>query len=436
MTYIMESHPDCRYVLSQYIAFQHVTILGECVPPFLRHLSQMWVRPQDGTIVCGPKGPGINARIPFVAPDIARTLQSRDLAPPMPLNLYHSRDLLNYLASWLSGGFIPPRPCYKGVRDPVSPFDLHLAVLSTSSASPNIIAKFLQSGGDVPWKYIGDHPLQVLMDDGRIRFQHNCPPRDLHSHGSFDVGHSDEEKLAFIWLAQASHVFERLNIPRNDWVDYGFIHRVSLNLVPRYTDGTSVSPFNNEAADEFEFPFYLLARPYPRFSDGFLDIMSWTSSTNLYYWSSDPDGHSEMTEEEHVVLGLPCYIPKVEVHMQTWELEDYDFMRELQEAKGFDSSTTNFARSIGVPILEIVYAENDRFEVFSNEEYSDENGSSVLTTISPARGNAMEVDFESHRDGTVASWPPEGVEDMDVDIEDCCSRMESLAVEVGMEVDN
>ncbi|KAF9250312.1 hypothetical protein L218DRAFT_1010644 [Marasmius fiardii PR-910] len=53
--------------------------------------------------------------------------------------------------------------------------------------------------------------------------------------------------------------------------------------------------------------------------------------------------------------------------MNTWWLENYDFMRDLQEAKGFDPTTTEFACSIGIPILEIVYPENNRFEVVLDE---------------------------------------------------------------------
>ncbi|KAF9254112.1 hypothetical protein L218DRAFT_627479 [Marasmius fiardii PR-910] len=202
------------------------------------------------------------------------------------------------------------------------------------------------------------------MNDGRIRFQHKCSPCDPHFLGSFYADNSYKEKLAFIWLAQASHLFERLNIPWNDWESYGFIYSVSLELVPLHTDGTCTFPFND---DMFKFPFYLFAHPYPRFSDGFPDLVSLTSSTDLYYWSSDPDGHSKMTEEEHVALGLPCYVPKMEIFMNTWSLEDYDFMQAFQEAKGFDPATTDFARSIGVPILEIVYPEKNRFEVILDE---------------------------------------------------------------------
>ncbi|KAF9254371.1 hypothetical protein L218DRAFT_509318 [Marasmius fiardii PR-910] len=428
LQHIVESHRDCEYVLSQYIAFQHDMVLAKNPPPLFQHLNRMWIRPQDGTFVCGPEGPSISAFIPYVDEGIARTLLCRQPVPPVPLNLYDSRNLLNHLASWLSGGFIPPWSRREGVVDPVLSFDPHLTVLSTS-ASPDIVAKFLQPGGDALWKYFGDPDrFQVLMDDGRIRFQHNRPPRHPHFLGFFYADSSYEEKLAFIWLAQASHVFKRLNIPRNDRRNYGLIDSVSLELVPLHTDGTRTFPFNG---DEFEFPFYLFARPCLRFSDGFPDIMSWTSSTNLYYWSSDPNGHSQMTEEEHVALGLPCYVSKVGISMNTWSVEGYDFMRDFQEAKGFDPATTDFARSIGVPILEVVYPQKDRFEVVS-----DENGSSVSTSTTPAGGDAMEVDFESQSDGNVASWPPESVEDMDVDMENCCFRTEGLDVEVGMEVDD
>ncbi|KAF9254110.1 hypothetical protein L218DRAFT_832061, partial [Marasmius fiardii PR-910] len=66
-----------------------------------------------------------------------------------------------------------------------------------------------------------------------------------------------------------------------------------------------------------------------------------------YYWSSDPSGHSEMTERDCEAAGLPSYLLKVMGNTQTWSPKAYDIMRELQEVKGYDPSTNDFARAMG-----------------------------------------------------------------------------------------
>ncbi|KAF9259638.1 hypothetical protein L218DRAFT_842421, partial [Marasmius fiardii PR-910] len=68
-----------------------------------------------------------------------------------------------------------------------------------------------------------------------------------------------------------------------------------------------------------------------------------------YYWASDSDGHSQLTQEESAALGLPHYHPEVEILMNTWSLEDYDFVRDFQKARGFDPTTTDFAHSLRYP---------------------------------------------------------------------------------------
>ncbi|KAF9254795.1 hypothetical protein L218DRAFT_828225, partial [Marasmius fiardii PR-910] len=103
---------------------------------------------------------------------------------------------------------------------------------------------------------------------------------------------------------------------------------------------------------------YLFVYPIPRFFDGFPNISYLHSERNLYYFSFDPDGRTTMTERERVMGGLPRLIPEASTWMTWWRPVDYDFMRELQEVKGFDSTTTEFASSAGLPILQIVREDN------------------------------------------------------------------------------
>ena len=58
-----------------------------------------------------------------------------------------------------------------------------------------------------------------------------------------------------------------------------------------------------------------------------------------------------MLEDQRLSLGLPSFIPDVWADCQKWNLEIYEFVREWQLKKGFDPATTEFARSLGIPIM-------------------------------------------------------------------------------------
>ncbi|KAF9255288.1 hypothetical protein L218DRAFT_1008748 [Marasmius fiardii PR-910] len=438
LQHIIQSHPDCRYALLQYIAFQHALMSP---PPFFHYALQTWIRPQDGTIVYGPEGPPVDVLIPYVNRwDFALALVRRHPAPALPLSLYESRHLVKYLASSLLEGFIPPPESGRIINQPLS-FSPHLAVLSVCSASSHIIATFPEAGSDPLWNFDWPYDFDpVHTDDGWLRYQFDDPSTIRQCNHVFRYGLDDTlgDELTYIWFAQACHVFKVLGIPREDWEDYGFIYAVHPELTISTTHDTGTSPSNK---DGFQFPVYLFVRPCLQLSDGFPDLVSWSSSTDLYYWSADRDGLSKMTEEELVRLDLPCYAPKVTTYLQHWLLEDYDFMRDFQEAKGFDPTTTDFARSIGVSILEVVVTEKERFEPEEDrfKFVSDNNDPSISPSRPSVAGNVMDMDVTasaSHCDKLVGLRPPEGVEEMDVDMEDCPSQMEGLAVDISMEVDD
>ena len=86
---------------------------------------------------------------------------------------------------------------------------------------------------------------------------------------------------------------------------------------------------------------FLFIYPLPQLSNGFPDLLRWQSSDEkeLYYWSTDALGRTEMTEEESLALGLPSYHPKVLGTMYYWHVETYEFVREIIEAQGFDPTT-------------------------------------------------------------------------------------------------
>ncbi|KAF9254406.1 hypothetical protein L218DRAFT_886410 [Marasmius fiardii PR-910] len=187
--------------------------------------------------------------------------------------------------------------------------------------------------------------------------------------------------LSSIWLAQAYRVFTTLSIPEDEWNDCGlclhhhwdrYLYMVILDIEVSAPEETNNSLTTHNGPN---LPHYLFVRPPPRFSDGFPDISNWRSGKDLYYWSHSPNGipfppeHPEMalSKDADVALSLPNVVPEVHPLMHTWSLDAYNLMRKLQEAKGFDPTTTDFALSKGYPLLDIISAGEERFEDISKD---------------------------------------------------------------------
>jgi hypothetical protein len=120
-------------------------------------------------------------------------------------------------------------------------------------------------------------------------------------------------------------------------------------------------------------PYYLFLRPSTL--DGQPTLIHWNFDF-AKYWSQDPSGQSIISPEEQKILGLPEIILEERTWFNSWSEEAYDYIRKYQEIKGFNPNTTDFARSMGVPILEVV-TDEDRFEVVDVSKPSATEQSSV-----------------------------------------------------------
>ncbi|KAJ8080092.1 hypothetical protein PM082_016920 [Marasmius tenuissimus] len=235
------------------------------------------------------------------------------------------------------------------------------------------------------------------------------------------------------WLGQALYVFDVLGIPREGWEDYTLIpdHLISFSLIHHDSESqTRLRPRDFHV--QFDPPYYLFVFP-----DGIsLDIVfgELAPPESLYYWSVDPDGSSRMSEAQCMALGLPCFCRtrvRPVCHGWQWKVEIYDLVRRWQEAKGFDPTTTDFARSMGYPIVEMLAQDGHRFETcVENDEGSDLKHESGL--------EPMQVDefFETIPDSQdPPTLPRQGLEEslsMDVDIENCSNRISQLRVETDL----
>jgi hypothetical protein len=116
-------------------------------------------------------------------------------------------------------------------------------------------------------------------------------------------------------------------------------------------------------------PIYLFIYPLPMTVSG---IKSWEEN-RTHFWSLDENGRSEMTEEECRRWGVPeldangWYYDR---DMYTWPSHVYPAIRNWQVARGFDPTTADFARSLGLPEWEILIdneAARSRFEEVDGE---------------------------------------------------------------------
>ncbi|KAK1221179.1 hypothetical protein PQX77_016016 [Marasmius sp. AFHP31] len=109
-------------------------------------------------------------------------------------------------------------------------------------------------------------------------------------------------------------------------------------------------------------PCYIFILPLPQCPDSTPDIETWLRGENLYYYSYNPKGGSAITVEECILLGLSPLTSNVRADYLQWDNNAYDFMEEWQKAKGFDYTTADYAKSLGIPDLLARPQEERRFE--------------------------------------------------------------------------
>ncbi|KAI3613160.1 hypothetical protein WG66_001548 [Moniliophthora roreri] len=100
-------------------------------------------------------------------------------------------------------------------------------------------------------------------------------------------------------------------------------------------------------------PVYLFVRTIPRLSNDEAIWRSWVESAK-YFWSLDPSGREEMLESTRVSLGLPSFATNVQVSLYSWSLDAYKAIERLQLLNSFDPRTTDFARSLGYPLVQLM----------------------------------------------------------------------------------
>ncbi|KAK1231252.1 hypothetical protein PQX77_005636 [Marasmius sp. AFHP31] len=236
---------------------------------------------------------------------------------------------------------------------------------------------------------------------------------------------------------KAARVFNVLGTPREEWESCALLmdRYISLRLYPDIDHTYTPSDHSQCVDTQINAPeCYLFVLPPSQLPDTTPDIAAWRRAPveSLYYWSLDPTGDSKMPEVQRTALGLPSFRQTIELQLQyafCWKAEVYDLARQWQEAQGFDPTTTDFARSEGYPILEILPQNDDRFENCAE----DDEVSMLVDSKNESELERMDVDecFEigsSSRGVLLPRGQFEESSSMDVDMEDCSNLMADLRV--------
>ncbi|KAJ7679486.1 hypothetical protein DFH06DRAFT_511829 [Mycena polygramma] len=164
------------------------------------------------------------------------------------------------------------------------------------------------------------------MEDGWIRVKSS----DVTS--SYCCRQSVEGPRPFpIWLAQANHIFDRLEII------CGFENYLSISTVDYHLDLPS-------STDDSDLPLgYLFLCPPA-------DLESGTDSPA--YWSLDPSGVARLNADEGRALGFPQIDFVMVVWGYTWDETVYAGIRQFQEAKGFNPLRPDVALELGYTLYQ------------------------------------------------------------------------------------
>ncbi|KAK7054319.1 hypothetical protein VNI00_003512 [Paramarasmius palmivorus] len=86
------------------------------------------------------------------------------------------------------------------------------------------------------------------------------------------------------------------------------------------------------------------------------ELAAWEKGhVRTHFWSLDKNGQSEMSEAECRRWGLPKLALSVGfAEAYLWPTHVYPTLRQWQVARGFDPSTTDFARNLGYPEFESI----------------------------------------------------------------------------------
>ncbi|KAK1221990.1 hypothetical protein PQX77_015189 [Marasmius sp. AFHP31] len=205
----------------------------------------------------------------------------------------------------------------------------------------------------------------------------------------------------YAWMSQACRVFHNRGITLEDNLSV-------YDLV--YSDASLVSDLINPSEAQLERQsqqlIYLFVRPPPPN----LNInRDYHRTSSLHYWSFHEDGCSPLSPDTCFSLGLPTELRYHSHNPATsWSNEEYHRIHQYQLLRGFDPSTTDFARHLGYgDILFQPVNDSDRFEI-PQESRSSTSASDILGEFEDLALVEQTTTSETSetRLGSTSSWSP------------------------------
>ncbi|ESK81025.1 hypothetical protein Moror_16281 [Moniliophthora roreri MCA 2997] len=222
------------------------------------------------------------------------------------------------------------------------------------SPSMEAVARWPRGVGSLWERYMYDREELVeetVLDNGLTRFQLDLT-RGQKVH--LDVWY---HACVFLrgWLSQSSRVFDAIEVAEGK-EDFFIVHPPVLMIQSsQHPTATSRTLRNDEYPVKITppTPIYLFLHPLPM---SVLELVSWIEGRPCF-WSFDETGQSRMSEEECERWGLPVpTLSKDSVRLPSWPTHVYTALRDWQKARGFDPTTSDWARHMGFPEWEIVGA--------------------------------------------------------------------------------
>ncbi|KAJ8089543.1 hypothetical protein PM082_014799 [Marasmius tenuissimus] len=297
----------------------------------------MWMDPTRGVVCRGPKGP--SSYIPI------RALRFKDL--PSTAELLQEEVLVRFLASHKSkeaddafmiamNYAVKPGDVPEWVNRPT--------VFSTRTETPIAVANNV-------WGSEMDNLVNgTCLENGWTRFR-------LDGDGQLKLWWNWNVEKA--WLSQAWRVFHARGVLLED-------DREGFTLVhpEAWLDGyLNKSP--SKCRQRRQQPIFLFVYPPPP------DLLDGNTST-LHHWSFHEDGQPQLSPELCCSLGLPIKLrfSHEGYYSLSWPTSIHQLIHQYQLLRGFDPTTTDFARHLGYGNIFRPVDDSDRFEDAHKDEIS------------------------------------------------------------------
>ncbi|KAK1228992.1 hypothetical protein PQX77_007958 [Marasmius sp. AFHP31] len=321
--------------------------------------EELWMDPTRGMICCGPEGP-----YPYLFPSM---LVIEDM--PSTVDLLQEDVCLRFMASRKSK--VADRAFVEGIRSAGSD-----VVVPESFDQPTVISALTQTPiavGNNFWKhYSGKFVERKVLESGLTRFR-------VVGSGRVWLGLNRDVESA--WLCQALGVFHARGIGLDDDLS---VYRLVWHQA--WLTG-HLSDNQIHCQRRSQQPIYLFLHPPPPNHPS-------DNTSSLHFWSSHEDGQKPLPPAICNELGLPTTLRYTAYGYRSFSLptKSYKQLDEYQRLRGFNPTTTDFARHLGfnANIFHLVN-DTDRFDedyeepsLESLEPHSNTDHLDLSTTEYPA----------------------------------------------------